>query len=480
MTDPSAPSRPPRFNNGNPSLSCSNAPSHSTCIPAILQMPPTLYHALVSEFDNWDTFLSKGGRSSGKTQGHGRFVLYLCEQTTLRVVCGRETQNSIEDSVYTVLCDLIRDYSLNFTIYRDRIVHNVTDSTIKFKGFREAGSVNIKGLEGVDLLWIDEAQAITEHTLNVIMPTIRKKNARIMFSMNPNYSDDAVIVWCKNRQRTLTLTLNYTDNPFCPPAIREQAQQMAETNPKMYRHIWLGEPNAGVGTALFSAEDLAATPPANRSAASAFRNMAAHKTPYDGYVIGCDISAGGEDRSVAAVLGYSAYERTWALTDLHTWDEASTMKTAARILEVASSLPSCDACVVDADSAGKGVYDRLEEIGFKNVHGFRSASRDMDTEYRNRRAQGYFMVRDMLRSKKLIITDEFAVVLNQLSRMRFMDSESGLSQLITKKQIRKELGKSPDEADAVMMACFAATEFFSAYAPKSKIRIVNRSWIEKS
>ena len=127
-------------------------------------------------------------------------MLYLGEQRKLRIVCGREIQKNIEESVFTLMVDLIDKYDLDYEIYtttgKERIVHRRTGTIIRFRGFREQGSVSIKGMEGVDILWIDEAQSITKHTLDIIIPTIRKENRRIFFTMNRFLRDDPVYLSC--------------------------------------------------------------------------------------------------------------------------------------------------------------------------------------------------------------------------------------------------------------------------------------------
>jgi phage terminase large subunit len=149
----------------------------------------------VTEFDKYRYFILEGGRGGGKSQAVGRLFLYLADCYNLRMVCGREVQNSIKESVYTLMAELARVYNLNFDILASEIRHRElarvynlnfdilaseirhrsSGSTMSFRGFREQGAFNIQGMEGVDVLWIDEAQAITKKTLDVLIPTIRKE-----------------------------------------------------------------------------------------------------------------------------------------------------------------------------------------------------------------------------------------------------------------------------------------------------------------
>jgi phage terminase large subunit len=112
-------------------------------VPDFLMIPPKLI-PIINEFNNYRYFLLEGGRGGGKTQAVARLLLYLAENKELRIVCGREVQNTIEESVYTVFRDLIHKYELNFNVLSTRIDHKRLQTTIKFKGFREQGLVNIK------------------------------------------------------------------------------------------------------------------------------------------------------------------------------------------------------------------------------------------------------------------------------------------------------------------------------------------------
>ena len=191
-------------------------------MPEILNIPQKLY-PFILDFNNYSYFLLEGGRASGKTQSTARFLLYIAETRLVRICCGRELQNSINDSVKTVFLDLIEKYNLNFEIKKDSLINTKTNSTRFFKGFREQGKVSIKGLEGIDILWIDEAQSIAKATLDIIIPTIRKKNSKIIFTMNRYTRFDSVYIFCAKRADCLHIKVNYYDNPFVDEKIIKEA-----------------------------------------------------------------------------------------------------------------------------------------------------------------------------------------------------------------------------------------------------------------
>ena len=210
-------------------------------LPEILQIPEKLL-PILTKFNDYRYFLIEGGRGGGKSQGVGRLVLYLSEQKPLRIVCGREIQNSISESVYSLLTDLIFKHRLYFDVLASKITHKKTGTTINFRGFREQGVFNIQGMEGVDLLWIDESQAITKQTLDVLIPTIRKNKAKIFFTMNRYLENDPVYMAFLGRKDCLHIHINYNDNSYCTQALRTEAEECRLKSLKDYNHIWLGEP----------------------------------------------------------------------------------------------------------------------------------------------------------------------------------------------------------------------------------------------
>ena len=210
-------------------------------LPEMLDIPDKLL-PMIELFNMYRYFLIEGGRVGAKSQSIGRFLLFLGEEATVRICCGREIMANIDESVYALLCDLVIQYNLNWNIKAKSLEHRTSGSVIFFKGFREQGKLNIKGLEGVDILYIDEAQAIKKATLQVIIPTVRKKNSKIFFTMNRTLEDDAVYQEFSPRKDCLHITINYYENPHCPAESVTEAENMKTTDIDSYNHIWLGQP----------------------------------------------------------------------------------------------------------------------------------------------------------------------------------------------------------------------------------------------
>lgn len=220
-------------------------------LPKLLDIPDKLL-PIITDFNRYPYFMIDGGRSSGKSHSVVRLMLYLAETIPgLRVFFGREVQNSIEESIYQLVKEVIVEYGLNFDVAATKIDHRTNGSQLRFRGFREHGAVNIKGLQGVDILVIDEAQQLKKPTLDIILPTIRENNSRIFFMLNRTLKDDPVFVAFKDRQDCLKIHIDYFENKHCPQKSIHEAEECRKRNMDDYKHIWLGEPMEQANNAAF-------------------------------------------------------------------------------------------------------------------------------------------------------------------------------------------------------------------------------------
>ena len=408
-------------------------------LPKILDIPPKLI-PFITQFNDFRYFLIDGGRSSGKTQSIARFISYLCEQKSLRVVCGRETQTSLDESVYTVFIDLIRQFNLNFNVSATKIDHKVTGSAIRFRGFREQGATNIKGLEGVDILWVDESQAITKQTLDVIIPTIRKDYSRIIWSMNRNMATDPVYVAMSGRDDCLSIHCDYVHNPFCPEAMIKEAEVCKKISEKDYQHIWLGEPMAQGDDMVFSSDEVYGSPDVE------FITSGIKKR-----ILAVDVARFGEDETVFCLLE-SQNAAQWQMIYQDVWRDKNLMECVGKIIDMSRSWHT-DLVVIDDCGIGGGVTDRLGELRMPVV-AFNGASTPRNELYANQRAEAYFEVKELFGVHQLKIMKDAKLQEQLLSvRFKFM-STGGKKALISKDEMRKNGLKSPDRADALSFAVY--------------------------
>lgn len=429
-------------------------------LPEILNIPAKLY-PFIFKFNNYSYFLLEGGRASGKTQSVARFLLYIMEMRHVRVCCGREIQNSINESVKTVFLDLIEKYKLIYDIKRDILIHKKTGSRIFFKGFREQGKVNIKGLEGVDILWIDEAQSIAKATLDIIVPTIRKKNSVIIFTMNRYTRFDSVYNFCAKRDDCLHINICYFDNPYIDEKILKEAEISKKTNINDYNHIWLGYPLNNNNEYLLSSKmiDEAINLKYEKDESFMFNS-----------VMSVDLSASGADLCVAKYF-IQENQNIWLEKYTNSWSEADTDITKGKIISLYSTwMPKV--LIMDADGLGYPIWISIQKI-IPNAIGFRGAKKAISKYALNARADGYLALRDFLEKGYLKLTDKNTI--RQLEYIKKIYKPNGLIAIEDKKELRKENNESPDFADCAMMALYAINYCLNSYNPYNNN---NESYVE--
>jgi phage terminase large subunit len=183
-----------------------------------------------------------GGRGAAKSWGFARALLIQAAQRPLRVLCARELQRSIADSVHKLLSDQIRDLGLQdvYRIEQARIV-GANGSEFIFAGLKH-NVTSIKSLEACDIVWVEEAQSVSKASWDVLIPTIRKEGSEVWASFNPDLEQDETY-----RRFVITpppgavvCKINYPDNPWFPEVLRKEMEHCRTTDPDAYQHVWLG------------------------------------------------------------------------------------------------------------------------------------------------------------------------------------------------------------------------------------------------
>ena len=408
-------------------------------LPKILNIPPKLY-PIIFDFNKYSLFLLEGGRGSAKTHSVGRLILWLAEQRKIKVCCGRVIKDSVKHSVFALFKDLIEEYNLDYDTSGEQIVHRKTGSVIFFKGFREQEIVNIKGLEGVDILWIDEAETVTKRAVDVIIPTIRKQNSKIIFTMNRYVKADAVYQHCISRKNCLHIHINYFENPFCPQKLIDEAKECKRLNMSDYNHIWLGLPLEQGSNYLVASDKI-------EKAKTLTWNNERHP---NNSIMAVDLSASGGDLCVAKRLVQVSMS-VWEEAETITWSEADTDITKGKIMNIYSKWQP-NFLIGDADGLGYPIICSLKN-SLQNVVAFRGAMQAKNLSNGNARADGYMALKEMLECGFLKLNCQ-----NSARQIEYMKTKwnpnSGRVFILDKKEIRKEQNESPDFADALMMAIY--------------------------
>ena len=199
-------------------------------------------------FDSdWREAAVYGGRFSLKSHTVARVLLIRARMSKIRVACFREFQNSIADSSYQLLADLIKLYELkDFQLTNNSIVNTQNGSDFLFKGLWN-NEQSIKSIEGIDIAWVEEAQTVSETSLEVLTPTVRKDGSQIIYTYNRLLEEDPVHkrLILEGRPNTLVINVNYDiaiKYGMMPEVIRKEVEDDKEKRPALYKHKWLGEP----------------------------------------------------------------------------------------------------------------------------------------------------------------------------------------------------------------------------------------------
>jgi phage terminase large subunit len=201
-------------------------------------------------FDNdWREAAVYGGRYSLKSHTVARILLIRARQKKIRVACFREFQNSIAESSHQLLKDLINQYELkDFEVTQNSIINKINGSDFIFKGLHN-NEQSIKSTEGIDIAWVEEAQTVSNTSLEVLTPTVRKPGSQLIYTYNRLLEDDPVHnrLVLEGRPNTLVINVNYDialKYKMMPEVIRLEMEDDRERRPALYKHKWLGEPSS--------------------------------------------------------------------------------------------------------------------------------------------------------------------------------------------------------------------------------------------
>jgi len=190
--------------------------------------------------------VAHGGRGSAKSRSFATALILFAMKSQERILCAREIQNSIKDSVKRVLDDEIERLGVSqvFSSTKTSIICDVTKSEIIFSGLWNHID-SIKSMEGITKCWVEEAHSMSQESLDILLPTIRSKGSEIWFSFNAKYKDDPVykmFVSDEPPPNSIVRKVNYDKNPFFPDVLKKEMEWDRANNPDKFRHVWEGYP----------------------------------------------------------------------------------------------------------------------------------------------------------------------------------------------------------------------------------------------
>jgi phage terminase large subunit len=380
-------------------------------------------------------FIVQGGRAAGaKSWGFASLIIQMCNYERHRVVCLREVQKSLEESVHQLIGDTIERLQYRNWVIRDDYIENrQTKSHIIFRGLKDLrASQQAKGLEGYDVMWEEEASTISNESHQIIMPTlVRNPWWRLFISYNPDTDHDPCTLrfWNSDRPDTMKIRVEpgLSDNPWWSDGLQKEMEMDFARNPDEALHVWGGQPRKQGQNAVMSRVSIMAAMRRQIQAIGAVE-------------IGIDVARFGDDKTtmykrrglkVIADRCFQGYDTT-------------------RVADEAWELAGRDTSILMKIDSGynPGVIDVLRKKGAKVLE-IAFGGSAMDTQKYDTAADEMWF--DFPVDEAQIPNDN---ELQQELAGRLYDFDNkGRRKIESKKEYKKRFGKSPDKADGLLL-CF--------------------------
>jgi phage terminase large subunit len=202
-----------------------------------------------------------GGRGGAKSWNVARYLLVEAANKPLRVLCARELQNSMRESVHQLLRDQLALLGLTHRyIVTETEIRGLNGSLFIFAGLRH-NITSIKSKEGIDKVWIEEAETVSANSWNTLEPTIRKPGSEIIVTFNPSLATNETYkrFVLNPPPGAWVVKVGYRDNPWFPDVLEKSRLALKESDPDAYLTVWEGHPLVALDGAVYAKEVRAAT-----------------------------------------------------------------------------------------------------------------------------------------------------------------------------------------------------------------------------
>ncbi len=396
----------------------------------------------------------RGGRGAGgKTRSCISLLVDYAHREKHSIILLREIQKTIEDSSYRAIEQHVERVGYEGWVFTNTTITTPIGSKFVFRGLKDwRASNNLKGMESFDTVFLDEAAHISKISLDLLLPTVlRQERPRILFAYNPEDVSDPIttMVWNKYKDRPdkalmIEVRPGKEDNPHFPPELQDHSDMLKEDNYNEWLHIYGGQPRTQGHDCIISRTSIAQ---------AAEYNIKERKGIIQ---IGVDVARYGDDKTVA----YMRHGNK--VIDCKRWSKQDTITSAKEIWAMANKDPSIP-IVIDEPGVGGGVYDYLDKETEAKVIGFNGGEKAKDSNtYVNKNAEAWFT----FPIDDIDIPDD-AELHRQLA-MRTYSYERGTDRLMVekKKDYKKRLQCSPDDADAILL-CFYSPQAGQRYFARS-------------
>lgn len=385
--------------------------------------------------------IARGGRGAGaKSHSMVSLLVQIAQNIPVDVICLREIQGSIDESVKKLIEDKIEFLGYTGWIIKNTSIEgpdiNGKRSHFIFKGLKDLrASTNVKGLEGYKCAFVEEAATISTESWNLLLPTImRTEGAELWAAYNPELEDDPITVkiWDRDRPDALCVELKpgKEDNPWWNDGLQREMEEDFKADPDEAEHIWNGQPRKQGDKAILSRIDV--------------RNAMEREIlqPEGGLFIGVDVARFGDDRTCIFMRkGMKVIKHKVGKK----WDN---VRVANEVWTMANHDPTVTISV-DGTGVGSGVVDVLRALGVTRLNdvSFGGSSRQPD-KYTSKADDLWFDFKEII--DEVDIPDNNDLFSELTSRLYDFDNK-GRRKIEAKKDYKKRKMKSPDLADALLL-----------------------------
>ena len=185
-----------------------------------------------------------GGRGSGKSFFFAELLIERCLMQRTHAVCVREVQKTLDQSVKKLIEENIEKFNLGslFEVQQSKII-GPNNSLVIFQGMQDHTADSIKSLQGFDIAWVEEAQSLSQRSLDLLRPTIRAPGSELWFSWNPGKDTDPIDALLRGETPptdSIVVQANWRDNPHFPDVLLAEMEYDRKRDPDKYAHVWEG------------------------------------------------------------------------------------------------------------------------------------------------------------------------------------------------------------------------------------------------
>ena len=382
-----------------------------------------------------------GGRWGSKSITFGKILLYYANKRKLRILCTREIQNSIAESVHADLRSLIYelDYD-NYHVTDKNIINKKTGSIFIFKGLQQQDKKQtVKSLSNIDICWVEEAQTVSKPSLDILIPTIRKSGSEIWFSYNPFLPDDPVELLrqsIEDEEKTEVNILVF-DNKLISKETEKDIERLKRQYEKGenqdYLHVVMGQPLGFSEYTIFKVQEIQGA--IERSI-----------DPVGDIVIGVDLARMGQDKTIFIK------RKGLKMIDYKMYNVSKGDEVIRNLIDFVDNDINVKINIDETGIAGGYIKDIMLKKGFKNTYSinFGKSAKDQD-KYNNAISEMWFEFKSIINDVDLMNIPELK---SQLVTREYKYDNKERKCVEPKETYKKRGYKSPDFADAVLLCYY--------------------------